>query len=61
MSEPDFETIQLPFRGKIRRVAGTSVVTIPSDYINNNVLPEGEELQFYVVVKRQRKNPEQPD
>jgi len=35
--------MQIPFKAKIRRVAGTFVVTIPSDYVNNGIFPEGEE------------------
>lgn len=42
--------MKLKFAGKIWKAGNSFVVTIPSDYINNGLVPEDKELDFSVEV-----------
>jgi antitoxin component of MazEF toxin-antitoxin module len=43
-------TRTLPFKGKIWKQGNSHVVTLPSDYIDNELIPVDKELQFTVEV-----------
>lgn len=52
MEEIRSQIEEIPFRSKIRKASGTFVVTIPSDYVNNGIMPEGEEMDFLALKKK---------
>lgn len=41
---------RFPFKGRVWKQGGSYVVTVPSDYVNNGLVPEDRELQFSVEV-----------
>lgn len=38
------------FKGKIWKAGNSSVVTVPSDFVENGLVPDTEELEFSVEV-----------
>jgi len=42
--------MQIHFKGKIWRSGNSSVVTIPSDFVENGLLPDTMDLAFSVEV-----------
>jgi|TARA_R100000501_G_C2529235_1_gene52906 antitoxin component of MazEF toxin-antitoxin module len=50
----------LKFKATIRKVGTSHVVTIPSDYVSNDLLKDGQEYIFHLTNKEADHN-ESPD